>query len=72
MTIREKIVSKVQKLPDSALAEVYEFVENLEKDDGEPSLMERLRKIKINGPRDFSRNIDLYLSGEKKVSENLD
>ncbi len=72
MTIREKIVSKVQKLPDSALAEVYEFVENLDKDDGEPSLMERLRKIKINGPRDFSRNIDLYLSGEKKVSENLD
>lgn len=72
MTIREKIVSKVQKLPDSALAEVYEFVENLEKDDGEPSLMERLRKIKINGPSDFSRNIDLYLSGEKKVSENLD
>ena len=65
MTIREELVSKVQKLPDSAMAEVYEFVEKVEKHSEEPSLMERLRKIKIHGPRDFSTNIDLYLSGEK-------
>ncbi|CAN5195521.1 hypothetical protein BH20ACI2_BH20ACI2_13300 [soil metagenome] len=72
MTIREKIVSKVHKLPDRALAEVYEFVNKMERQADEPSLMERLRQIKINGPRDFSTNIDLYLSGEKKVSENID
>ena len=75
MSIREQIVSKVQKLPESALPDVYEFVEKIGEQSGmseQPSLMQRLRKIKIEGPRDFSRNIDLYLSGEKKIEENID
>jgi hypothetical protein len=75
MTIREQIVEKVQNLPESALPEVYEFVDNAEKnnDEGEPkTLMQRLRQIKIQGPADFSRNIDLYLSGEKTIDENID
>jgi hypothetical protein len=72
MTIREEIVSRVQKLPDSALLEVYEVVEKVEKKGKKPSLMERLRQIKIDAPPDFSRNIDLYMSGEKKIDDNPD
>ncbi len=72
MTIREEILSKVQKLPESALREVYEVVEKVEKKENQPSLMERLRAIQIEGPRDFSRNIDLYLNGEKLIDENID
>lgn len=74
MTIREQIVSKVQNLPEGALQEVYEFVEKIDESlDKKPlTLMQRLRKIKIQGPPDFSRNLDLYLSGEKRVDENID
>ena len=32
-----------------------------------PSLMTRLRNIKIDAPEDFALNFDLYLSGEKRV-----
>jgi len=31
------------------------------------TLFSKLRNIKINGPEDFSRNLDLYLSGEKTI-----
>ncbi|MGI8542068.1 MAG: hypothetical protein ACR2MD_01150 [Aridibacter sp.] len=72
MTIREKLVEKVQNLPEESLPKVYEFIETVEKTDEKPSLMEQLRKIKIQAPRDFSRNIDLYMSGEKKIEDNLD
>ena len=72
MTIREQLVSKVQRLPDDSLSEVFEFVQSIEAKTEQPSLMQRLRKIQIQGPRDFSENIDLYLSGEKKIEDNLD
>ncbi len=72
MTIREEIVLKVQTLPDRSLATVLDFVETVEKTSKGASLMERLREIKIEGPRDFSRNIDMYLNGEKNIDENLD
>ncbi len=72
MTIREKLVEKVQNLPEESLSKVYEFVETVEKSEEKPSLMQQLRKIKIQAPKDFSRNIDLYMSGEKKIEDNLD
>ncbi len=72
MNIREEIIAKVQNLPDRALPKIFEIVEEIEEKEKKPSLMERLRKIKIDGPPDFSRNIDLYLSGEKQFNENID
>lgn len=71
MNIREEIVSIVQKLPDSLLPDVYEFVDRIEEKEDKPGLLKRLQKIKIQGPPDFSRNIDLYLSGEKKIEDNI-
>ena len=71
MNVREEIVSRVQKLPDSVLPDVFEFIEKMETKEEEPGLLRRLQKIKIQGPPDFSRNIDLYLSGEKKIEDNI-
>jgi|CXWL01.1.fsa_nt_gi hypothetical protein len=71
MTIREQILSKVEKLPESSLPAVYDFVERVEQADPESGLLRRLQKIKIEGPRDFARNIDLYMNGEKKIEDNL-
>ncbi len=72
MTIREQLIAKVQDLPDRVLPEVFEIVEEIEEKEKRPSLMQRLREIKIDGPPDFSRNIDLYLNGEKQFDENID
>lgn len=35
------------------------------------SLMSKLKSIKIDGPEDFAINLDLYLSGEKRVETDL-
>ena len=72
MNIREEIVAKVQNLPENLLPQVYDFVEKIEEKDKKPGLLRRLQKIKIQAPPDFSRNIDLYLSGEKKIEDNID
>ncbi len=71
MNIREEIVAKVQNLPENLLSDVFEFVEKIEDKDKKPSLMQQLRKIKIQAPPDFSRNIDLYMNGEKDIEENI-
>ena len=59
MTIREEILSMVQILPESSLAEIYKVVQKVKKKENQPSLMERLRAIKIDGPPDFAENFDL-------------
>lgn len=69
MNIRDEIMAKVQKLPESVLPEIYEAVEKIEQKEARPSLMERLAKIKIEGPPDFAENFDLYMSGEKNLDE---
>jgi hypothetical protein len=38
---------------------------------GTPSLMSRLKRIKIDAPENFAANLDLYLSGEKSVHPDL-
>lgn len=72
MNLREEIVEKIQQIPENCLPELYEVVEKLADKESKPSLMERLRRIKIDAPSDFSRNIDLYMSGEKNIDENID
>ena len=67
MNIREEIIAKVQNLPERVLPEIYEIVEKLEGKEYKPSFMERLGKIKIDGPPDFAENFDLYMSGEKSL-----
>ena len=71
MSIREQIVEKVQNLPEKALPEVYDLVEKLGRETKKPGLLRGLQKIKIQGPADFSRNIDLYLNGEKSIEDNI-
>lgn len=71
MTIREEILTKVQNLPESVLPQVYDFVEKIKEKEEEPGLLRRLQKIKIEAPSDFAENIDLYISGEKSIEENL-
>ncbi len=68
---KEIINREIEKVPDEKLETLYKFVVNLtaikpEKKSKE-SFMAKMRKIKIDAPPDFSRNIDLYSSGEKTI-----
>ncbi|CAN5439295.1 hypothetical protein BH20ACI1_BH20ACI1_14180 [soil metagenome] len=68
---KEIIKEEVEKVPDEKLETLYKYVKNLTatepKKQSKESFMAKMRKIKINAPPDFSRNIDLYLSGEKTI-----
>lgn len=69
MNIREEIVEKIQRIPENRLSELYKVVEELAEAKPTEGLLKRLQKIKIDGPPDFSRNIDLYLIGEKSLDD---
>lgn len=73
MNLREEIVEKVQNIPEQFLGEFNAVIEDFVQKKSKPTFMERLRQIKIEGlPPDYSRNIDLYLNGEKKIDEDFD
>lgn len=69
MSLREEIIADIEKLPENVLPKLLEVINELRAREAQPTLMERLRKITIDAPPDFSRNIDLYMSGEKKFED---
>jgi hypothetical protein len=60
MTIKEKIIEEIEKIPEQNLDELYNLVKEFEEKNSEPTLMEQLRKIKISATPDFSVNANLY------------
>jgi hypothetical protein len=70
MATKEEIKSEIEKVPDERLAELYQIVRRFTQSRPSPSaptLMSKLRRVRINAPPDFSENVDLYLTGEKIV-----
>lgn len=70
MVSKEIIKSEIEKVPEECLDELYEVVKIYSRSAVAPnggSLFSKLRKITIEGPEDFSANIDMYLSGEKSI-----
>jgi Zn-dependent M16 (insulinase) family peptidase len=70
MVNRELIKSEIEKIPEERLQELYQVVKGFSNTDTKKNgetLMSKLRKIKIDAPPDFSKNIDLYLNGEKTI-----
>ena len=62
------IAQEIDRLNDNDLEALYELIKAFGQShrmDKKPSFMSQLREIQIEGPEDFSRNLDLYLSGEK-------
>lgn len=70
MTTRELIVKELGTLNEEDLSELYailkRFIESKRRA-APPSLMSRLKRIKIDAPPDFATHLDLYTSGEKSV-----
>ena len=67
---KEIIKSEIERVPDDRLEELYEVVKNYSAtatENNGGSLFSKLKKISIDGPEDFSENLDLYLTGEKTI-----
>jgi hypothetical protein len=70
MITKEEIKSEIEKVPEEHLTELYQIVRRFTQtkpSSSEPTLMSKLKRIRINAPADFSENIDLYLTGEKTI-----
>jgi hypothetical protein len=62
------IVQEIDRFSDNDLEALYELIQTFgqtRQQNKKASLMSQLRQIQIDGPEDFSRNLDLYLNGEK-------
>lgn len=74
MTTRELIQAEIGKIPEDRLEEVYGFIRSFtakQSPSGGPGFIEKLREIRIEAPADFAANLDLYLSGEKSVCDDV-
>jgi len=63
MINREKIIEEIQKVPDEFLDELYQVIRDFEvkkEGESEPSVMARLRQIRISASADFSTKASLY------------
>jgi len=70
MITKEIIKSEVERVPEERLEELYEVVKIYSRAESESNggtLFSKLRDVTIEGPEDFSENLDLYLSGEKTI-----
>jgi hypothetical protein len=70
MITKEEIKSEIEKVPEERLAELYQIVRRFTQSkpsSSQPTLMSKLRRIRISAPPDFSENLDLYLTGEKVI-----
>ncbi|MCH7681432.1 hypothetical protein IID10_19055 [candidate division KSB1 bacterium] len=67
MTSKGRIKMEIDNVPEERLDDLHQLVKEFSKSKnsgGKGNLMAKLRQIKIQGPKDFSKNIDAYLSGE--------
>jgi hypothetical protein len=67
MTAKDKIHAEIDSLNEEYLDELYLLIKNFAQAKEQlkkPSLMSKLKQIKIDAPEDFASNIDSYLAGE--------
>jgi len=74
MTTREKLHAEIDALDDRSVLAVFEIVRQYatsRSNERSGDLLTMLRSVQIDGPVDFSENLDLYMNGEKSVSDDI-
>jgi hypothetical protein len=74
MSTRERIQVEIGRIPDERLDELYGLIRSFAASKpaaARPGIMTKLRQVRIEAPPDFAANLDLYLSGEKSVGEDV-
>jgi hypothetical protein len=74
MTTKELIQSEIDHVPVEDLDALYhlirQFVKSKESPQ-KPGILSKLRSVSIDAPTDFAANLDLYMSGEKRVEDSI-
>lgn len=73
MITKEIIPQELSQVPEEYLDELYTVIQRfiqVKSSKSERGVLSRISDIKIQAPEDFAANIDLYLSGEKRVVED--
>ena len=74
MTTKELIQAEIDTLSDEHLDELYALIKNFvyaRRHAKKQSFMAKLKSINIDAPQDFAANLDLYVSGEKRVEADF-
>jgi hypothetical protein len=75
MTTKEIIQAELENLAEEDLTELLGVIKELARAKDEaarakPGLLSQLRRVQIDAPEDFAANLDLYLSGEKRLGSD--
>lgn len=68
MTTKQLIESEIQRMDETQLNELYQAIREIagtKTRPSSPSLMSKLKQVRIQAPEDFATDLDLYASGEK-------
>lgn len=74
MSTKDLIQQEIDKVEEARLPALYELVKRFakpktERPASDETLMDRLRKIRISAPPDFSENHEQYASGAKRFDD---
>lgn len=70
MTTKERIFAEIERIDEDQLDELYAVIRQFTQAQQltkKLSLMEKLKRIHIDAPEDFTANLDMYVSGEKRA-----
>lgn len=71
MSTKELIEAEMQYMDENQINELYQIVKRIAETKtkiSSPSLMSKLKQVKIQAPEDFATDLDLYANGEKRVA----
>jgi hypothetical protein len=74
MTTKEHIHAEIEHLGEESLLELHKLIQDFlaaKAAPRKPGILAKLKDIKIEAPPDFAANLDLYMSGEKRVGEDI-
>jgi hypothetical protein len=74
MITKQQIHAEIERVNEESLDELYRLIRSFiasKAAQRRPGILSKLRGIQIEAPTDFAANLDLHLSGEKRVEENL-
>ena len=74
MTTKEMLLETIEQMDEDELKWAYSVIKKAQVAKSEPNgkgFLQELAEIKIDGPKDFASNLDLYLSGEKQIEPDI-
>jgi hypothetical protein len=74
MTKKEQLHAVIDTVGDEHLEELDALIRRFlaaKASAPRPGILAKLQRIQIEAPADFAANLDLYLSGDKRVEDSL-